>query len=71
MAFTCDQYGRSRSGTAIKTVTGRTVCRSCDDRTTGMAAGIIAAGGSQTSPVASGIATAGFFERLRKRRRRD
>lgn len=58
-------------GGLVTTVTGRRICRPCNDRLLGAAAGIIAAG-SDASPaeqVGTGIATAGFFASLRARRR--
>ncbi|GAA4348325.1 hypothetical protein [Angustibacter luteus] len=64
MSFTCDSCRRRANGTGQRTVTGRVLCASCHDTLTGMAAGIVAGGGT-----AEAIATAGWFSRLRARRR--
>jgi hypothetical protein len=54
-------------------VIGRLVCPSCAARTTGLAAGMITAGGATEGATpdvtAQAIATEGWFQRLRRRRR--
>lgn len=46
-------------------MTGRDLCQPCQDTLLGLSAGVIASGGD----VGQSIATAGWFSRLRERRR--
>jgi hypothetical protein len=65
MAFTCDScHKRFREG-SHKTATGRAVCTACRDQILGSAAGVMAAGG-----IGGGIATAGWFARIKASRKR-
>ena len=63
MAFTCDGCGRRAPGTPEVSPTGRRLCGGCHDQLLGLAAGVVAGGG-----VPGGVATAGWFTRLRGRR---
>lgn len=60
MTTRCDQCGAKLRGRGHDTFT-RTLCGRCHDRYLGSAAGLIAGGDVQT-----GIATAGWFERIRR-----
>ena len=64
--FTCASCGRRVRETPHVTVTGRELCQACNDRTLGLAAGMVAGGGDP----AQAIATAGWFSRLKTRRRK-
>lgn len=74
----CAQCGRQAGGLGsskvelVTTVTGRRVCRRCQDELLGAAAGIIAAGpqSSTSTQVAAAVSTAGWFSRIRAVRRR-
>jgi hypothetical protein len=65
MAFTCDSCGRRSRERAHRTATGRTLCTACHEDLLGGAAGLIAGGGA-----GGGIATAGWFRRIRGLRRK-
>lgn len=71
--FTCDQCERSVEAEPHETVTGRQLCDPCNDLLLGLAAGVVAAGPSADigDQVVAGLATAGWFARLRARRRSD
>ncbi|WP_031262030.1 hypothetical protein [Curtobacterium sp. B18] len=60
----CDQCRRPIQGEPVRTAT-RTLCDACGATFLGLAAGTLAGSGD----VGQGIATAGWFERLRRRRR--
>jgi hypothetical protein len=49
----------------VESFSGRTICQDCHDRTTGLAAGMLAGGGD----VGNAIAVEGWYRRLRARRR--
>lgn len=68
MATTCPDCHRpfTRSRPAVESITGRRICDECNGTTLSMAAGMLANPGA---PVAGGIATQGWFHRLRARRR--
>jgi hypothetical protein len=70
LCYTC----RRRPATPARTsVTGRKLCDRCADALLGMAAGVIAgqnAGASPSAQVGQGIATTGWFARIREARRR-
>jgi hypothetical protein len=61
---TCDHCAAAEANPERTTVTGRHLCDSCADELLGATAGVIAGGG-----VAGAISTAGWFSRLRARRR--
>lgn len=65
MATRCDQCGKKLRGGGHQTFT-RTLCASCNDAYMGAAAGLIAGGDVET-----GIATAGWYQRIRKLTRRE
>lgn len=71
--YKCEECGKRERGRPQTTVIGRLVCPSCAARTTGLAAGMIAAGGATTGATpdvtAQAIATEGWFQRLRRRAR--
>jgi len=74
---TCAQCGQQVGGLSgskgglVTTVTGRRICRTCNGRLLGAAAGVIAAGGdaSTSAQVASAVSTARWLERVRAARR--
>jgi hypothetical protein len=60
MAFQCDQCRKSFSAAPHISITGRRLCDSCDDQLLGATAGAITGG------VPGGIATAGWYSKVRK-----
>ncbi|HVX45034.1 MAG TPA: hypothetical protein VHC49_14190 [Mycobacteriales bacterium] len=66
MSEICDSCRKPISGRPRVSLTGRRLCPTCSDQLTGLAAGAISGGGGD---VGQSIATAGFFARLRARRR--
>ena len=70
--YRCEECGKRERGTPRTTVIGRRVCPACADRTAGLAAGMIAAGGATKGATpdvtAQAIATEGWFQRLRRRK---
>lgn len=65
MTTRCDQCGRKLRDGGHETFT-RTLCADCNDAYTGAAAGLIAGG-----DVATGIATSGWYQRIRRITRRE
>jgi DNA-directed RNA polymerase subunit RPC12/RpoP len=74
----CAQCGKQVGGLGgvkgglVTTATGRRVCRPCNERLLGTAAGIITAGpdASTSEQLGSGILVTGWLERVRAARRR-
>ncbi len=66
----CDSCGRKSAEPFVKTVTGRRICQSCNDRLLGMAAGSMAAGsGAGTSKqIESAVIFEEFFKRIKRAR---
>lgn len=65
-SFTCDNCGKPKRGTPTRSMTGRVLCQDCADTLTGLAAGVLASEGD----VGSSVATAGWYKRLRDRRKK-
>lgn len=65
MAFTCSSCRKPTQGEPKISMTGRRLCGRCNDQLLGLAAGAMAGGGQP----GQAIATAGWFTRLRDRRR--
>jgi len=71
---TCQSCRKRTADPKRKSITGRQLCPQCADQLDGLAAGLIASelqGKSGPESVGTAIATAGFFERLRARRRQS
>lgn len=68
MASTCPDCGRAftRDRKAVESITGRRICEDCDGGIMAAAAGVIA---NPTMPVEGAIATQGWWQRRRARRR--
>ena len=60
MAFECDQCRRSFKELPHISISGRRLCDSCNDLLLGATAGAVGGG------VTTGIATAGWYSKLRK-----
>lgn len=57
----CEQCRQKIRGTARKSITGRTLCSRCADRLTAASVG-----GAVNGGVGGAVATAGWFERVKK-----
>ncbi|WP_436794381.1 hypothetical protein [Actinospongicola halichondriae] len=67
--YRCPSCGKSTKTPLVTSFTNRKVCVSCRDGVTAVAAGVITGGPTSGDQIGGAIATKGWFERLRRRRR--